>query len=169
MGRSPGAELLVCQVVFLRNGVRADDYLKAEFRTDEVAEGFDARARRVADDEPGGKMDDLSTVSFHLCRRVFYISARAAVTTGVADQLDVFALIDAERTLATLHRAKAFSAGTRAIAIADDDSNSYGIGHAEYSRYSQLGIQYISGNLEIYRPCQSVGRWFTPIVLTPTL
>ncbi len=129
VGRVPRTDLPVCPAILLRNGVSANDHLQFVFRPNEAAKEVNMGARRVADDHAGCQMDDLNTVVLHFRGRVFDVSGRATAAGGIADQLDVFTLIDAERAFAAPHDAKTFPASTRAIPVTDDNSESDEVGH----------------------------------------
>ena len=118
----PSLELLVGQVVVLRNGVRADGDLNPVLHRDETGEGLDVLAGRIAHKHAGGQVDDIHAVLLHLGGHVFHVAAGASPAGSVAHQLDLLTLIAGEGTLTIMKGAEALAPSAGVIAVADDDA-----------------------------------------------
>src|SRR5450759_2067050 len=120
--RSPTSPALMGPIVALGDGMRAHHDVQAVLGRQELAEGIDTGAGRIADHQTGRQVNYLSAVLLHFRRGVLDVPAGAATTCGEAHQRELLAFIDGERAFPVAHGPQALTSGASVVAVADDDA-----------------------------------------------
>jgi hypothetical protein len=108
--------------VFERYGMSTNHYRDSIPGFYKLLELAKARARRIANNQPGGQMNYLGSISYHLFRHILNIASRAASTIRIPYHLYRLIFGVSGKTPNPLsHCPKAFTTPAALVATADDN------------------------------------------------
>ena len=101
----------------------ANNNFDSKLQFNKCSECLDVWTGRIADDHPGGQMNDLRTILDHFFARIFYVATRTPIAGCKSDQFDIRVSIDTESTFLISHCSEAFPSRAAAVAVTDDYAN----------------------------------------------
>jgi hypothetical protein len=85
-----------------------------------VAKIDDMGTRRIPDNQSGGKMYHLCSVSQHFVHGIFHITSGTTIAAGIPDNFNFPVLVPAERTFSISQCSEALSSRARTVAVTND-------------------------------------------------